>query len=47
MYLNLAKQHVTPSLEASPNKPAIFMQDNAPCHTAQLVKIILNKKMSK
>lgn len=38
VYLNLVQQHVIPPLRASPNQPAIFMQDNAPCHTAKRVK---------
>ena len=48
VYLNLAEHHVTLSVEASPNQPASFMQDSAPCHSIQRVlKIILNKKMSR
>ena len=43
--LNLVEQHVTPSLEASTNRPAIFMPDSAPCHTVEHIKTILNKKM--
>ncbi len=30
VYQNLLQQHAVPSLQASPNLPAIFMQDNAP-----------------
>jgi len=33
VYQNLLRQHAVPFLQASPNQPAIFMQDNAPCHT--------------
>ncbi len=37
VYQNLLQQHAVPSLQASPNQPAIFMKDNAPshCKTAQ------------
>lgn len=30
VYQNLLQQHALPSLQASPNKPAIFMPDNVP-----------------
>ncbi len=30
VYQNLLQQHAVPSLQASPNQPAIFMQDNDP-----------------
>ncbi len=30
VYQNLLQQHAVPSLKASPNQPAIFMQDNGP-----------------
>ena len=38
VYLNFVERYVTPSLEAFPNQLAIFVQDNAPCHTAKRVK---------
>lgn len=41
VYLNLLKQHMVPSLRSSPIQPAVFMQDNAPCHTAKRVKQFL------
>ena len=41
VYQNLLRQHVVPPLRSSPNQPAIFMQDNAPCHTAKRVKQFL------
>ena len=47
VYLNLVRQHVTPSLETSPKQPAAFMQVNAPCHSAKRDKNILSKKMFK
>lgn len=40
VYQNLL-QHAIPSLRTSANQPAIFMQDNAPCHTAKRVKQFL------
>ncbi len=30
IYQNLLQQHTVPSLQASPNLPAIYIQDNAP-----------------
>lgn len=36
-YQNLLQQDVVPSLRLSPNQPAIFMQDNSPCHTVKQV----------
>ncbi len=41
---NLLRQHVVPSLCSLPNQPAIFMQDNSPCHTAKWVKQFLEAK---
>ena len=38
VYRNLLEQKVIPSLKESPIQPAIFMHDNAPCHTARRVK---------
>ena len=32
------EEHVTPSLEAFPNQPSIFVQDNAPCNTEKRAK---------
>ena len=37
VYFNLVEQHATPSPETSPNQRAIFIQNNAPCHTAKRV----------
>ena len=31
-----------PNLRTAINQPAVFMQDNAPCHTAKSVKTFLN-----
>ncbi len=41
VYQNLLQQHAVPSLQASPNHPAISMQDNAPRHTEKQVKQFL------
>ncbi|KAI5615079.1 hypothetical protein C0J50_3304, partial [Silurus asotus] len=41
VYQNLLQQHMVPSLRSSLNQPAVFMQDNAPCHTAKRVKPFL------
>lgn len=38
VYKELLKQHVLPPLRTAVNQPAVFMQDNAPCHTAKSVK---------
>ncbi len=37
VYQNLLQQHAVPSLQASPNQPAIFAQDSAPHHTAKWI----------
>ena len=47
VYFNLVEQHAISSLEASPNEPAISIQDNAPAILQNMLKIILNRKMSK
>ena len=39
---NHVENHVIPSIRASPHQPAIVMHDNAPCHTAKLVKEYLH-----
>lgn len=39
IYHNFLRQHVIFSLQAYSNQPAIFMQDNGPCHTAKQVKL--------
>ena len=36
----MLKKHV-PNLRTAINQPAVFMQDNAPCHTAKSVKTFL------
>ena len=37
VYKELVKQHVLLVLKNAANQPAIFMQDNAPCHKAKIV----------
>ncbi len=44
VYQNLLKQHAVLFLQAPPNQPAIFMQDNAPYHTAKWVKQFLEAR---
>lgn len=41
VYQNFLRQHAVLILRSSPNQPAIFMQDNAPCHTTKWVKQFL------
>ena len=33
-----------PNMRTAMNKPAVFMQDNAPCHTAKFLKIFLSEE---
>ena len=35
VYKEMLRQHVLPTLRSVASQPAIFMQDNAPCHTAK------------
>ena len=42
-YRNLLQQHVIPSVRAASIQPAIFMHDNAPCHTAKHIKDCLQQ----
>ena len=44
VYVNLLRQYAVPSLQLSPNQPAIFMQNNAPRHTAKRVQQFLEAK---
>ena len=37
------KKHV-PNLRTEINQPAVFMQDNSPCHTAKSVKTLLSEE---
>ena len=36
VYKEMLRQHVLPTLRSAANQPAIFMQDNAPCHTGEI-----------
>ena len=38
------KKHVVPNLRTPINQPAVFMQDNASCHTAKSVKTFLSEE---
>ena len=44
VYRTLLENHVMSSVRASPHQPVIFMHDNAPCHTAKLVKEYLEEE---
>lgn len=44
VYKQILRQHAVPSLRSSLYQPAIFMQDNAPCHTAKKVKTFLDEE---
>ena len=44
VYKELLKQHVLPTLKTAVNQPAVFMQDNAPCHTAKSIKKFLSEE---
>ena len=38
------KEHIAPNLRTVINKPAVFVQDNAPCHRAKSVKIFISEE---
>ena len=40
VYKEILKKHI-PNLRTAINQSAVFMQDNAPCHTAKFVKTVL------
>ena len=42
VYKEILKKHAVPNLRIAINQPAVFMQDNAPCHTAKSVKTLLS-----
>ena len=44
VYKEILEKHVVSNLITAINQPAIFMQDNAPCHTAKSVKTFLSEK---
>ena len=39
----ILKKHI-PNLRTAKNQPAVFMQDNTPCHTEKSVKIFLSEE---
>lgn len=41
-YKQILEQYAIPHLRSSPLQPSVFMQDNAPCHTAKKVKSFLD-----
>ena len=43
VYEEILKKYV-PNLRTAINQSAVFMQDNAPCHTAKSVKIFLSEE---
>ena len=38
------KKYIVPILRTAINQPTVFMQDNAPFHTAKSVKTFLSKE---
>ena len=44
VYKEILKMHNVPYLRTAISQPAVFMQDNTPCHTSKSVKTFLSKK---
>ena len=44
VYKELLQRHVVPVIKDSPAEDPLFMQDNAPCHTAKLVNSFLDQE---
>ena len=44
VYKEILKKHVEPSLRRTINQPAIFTQDNIPCHIAKSVRTFLSEE---
>ena len=44
LYKEILKKHAVPNLRTAINQPAVFMQDNAPCHSAKYVKTFLSEE---
>ena len=42
VYKDIFKKHIVPNLRTAINQPAVYMQDNALCHTAKSVKTFLS-----
>ena len=45
VYKEMLRQHVLPTLRSAANQPTIFMQDNAPCHTAKSIKTFFTEEI--
>ena len=43
LYIETLKEHVLANLRTAINQAALFLQDNAPCHTAKSVKAFLSE----
>ena len=43
VYKEILKKHVESNLRTAIDQPAVFMQDDAPCHTAKSVKTFLSE----
>ena len=44
VYKKILKKYVVPNLRTVINQPAVFMQDNAPCHTPKSIKTFLSEE---
>ena len=44
VYKEILKKHVVHNLRTAINQPAVFMQNNAPCHKAKSVKTFLSEE---
>ena len=44
VYKAILMKHVVPNLRTATNQPAVFMKDNASCHTAKSVKTFLSEE---
>ena len=44
VYKEILKKYVVPNLRTAINQPAVFMKDNAPCHTAKSGKTFFSEE---
>ena len=44
VYKEIWRKHVVSNLRTAVNHPAVFMQYNAPCHTAKSIKTFLSEE---
>ena len=44
VYKEILKKHIVTNLKTAINQPAVFMQDNASCHTVKSVKTFLSEE---